>query len=206
MNASLEETIATLAQGGLVAYPTETVWGLGADASREAAVARVARFKGRASDKPLPVLVSGWAALEKLGVAPSPLGRELAEAFWPGPLTLVLPCRTSLAPGVARADGALGVRVSSHPVAHALAAGLAAAGGGPLVATSLNRGGEAPARIRAEAEAVCRARPDPPALCRAGPDAGGAAPSAVVDLTGARPVLLRAGSLAASLAPWLDAP
>jgi len=206
LSTPVEQAIGLLGRGGLVAYPTETVWGLGADAARAEAVGRVVQWKGRSSDKAFPVLVGGLASLEKLGVEVGPLARELAEAFWPGPLTLVLPSRACLAPGVARGDGALGVRVSAHPVAHALATGLERAGGGPLVATSFNRSGEAPARSRAEAERLCRVCPAaPPRLLDASPDAEGGEPSAVLDLTGPRPALLRSGALAASLAPFLAA-
>jgi hypothetical protein len=109
-------------------------------------VERLRRWKGRAPENPLPILIEGSEALVRLGVELSPIPRRLAEAFWPGPLTLVLYCPEPFAPGVAREDGAVGFRCSSHPVAAALARRVARAGVGPLTATSLNRSGEAPAR------------------------------------------------------------
>jgi L-threonylcarbamoyladenylate synthase len=189
--------------GGLVAFPTETVWGLGADASRDDAVDRLRAWKGRDDDQPISVLVSGVDALPDLGFDPPPLARALAEAFWPGPLTLVLPAPSRpLARGVARpGDGAVGLRCSSHPTASSLAAALARAGVGPLTATSLNRSGEPPARTLAEARALCAAAPG--ILCvepdrPAAPDATAAAPSTVVDCTGPTLRVLREGAVPAA--------
>ncbi len=191
--ASLAAAVARLRAGLLVAFPTETVWGLAADASSPDAVARLQAWKGRGPAQPLSVLVAepGQADLP-------PAGRRLAEAFWPGPLTLVASGARRLAPGVAREDGALGWRCSSHATARALAGAAAAAGLGPLTATSLNRSGEPPAGDRAAAAALC-AGPDAPALLDVdGPDAGGQAPSTVVDVTGPEPRVLREGAVPAA--------
>lgn len=194
----LGDGVRWLRSGGLLAYPTETVWGLAVDATSEAAVARLLRWKGRGAADPLAVLVELPADLPRLGCE---LGREakrLASLFWPGPLTLVLPCRARYAPGVARADGALGVRCSSHPLAAALARRLRSERVGPVTATSLNRSGAPPARNRAAAEALCGSGPDQPRLLEVkGAEAGGDAASTVVDLTTRRPVVLRWGALAA---------
>jgi L-threonylcarbamoyladenylate synthase len=191
------EAVARIAAGGLVAFPTETLWGLGADARSEEAVARLRSWKVRGDDQPLSVLVTGPAALPGLGIEMGRLARELADTYWPGPLTLVLRCSGRFAQGVARADGALGVRCSPHPVAGSLARALEAAGVGPITATSLNRSGEAPAHTRAEAMLACaRGAGEPPLLFVAdGLDAGGGRPSTVVDLTGEKPVVLRWGAL-----------
>lgn len=196
---------AHAAEGALLAYPTETVWGLGADARREGAVAALRRFKGREAAKPLSVLVTGPEALAGLGARVPPWAGKLLEACWPGPLTVVLVCEARLAPGVAGPGGGVGLRCSTHPVAAALARAVEAAGTGPLTATSLNRAGDPPARTRDEAEAVCAGGPAAggeagggmPWLV-AGPDAGGGAPSTVVDATGPRPVVLREGAIAAA--------
>jgi L-threonylcarbamoyladenylate synthase len=189
--------VRRIAAGGLVAFPTETLWGLGTDARSEPAVARLRAWKVRGEDQPLSVLVTGVAALAALGAAVGPLARELADAFWPGPLTMVLPCQGRFAAGVARADGALGVRCSPHPVAASLARALEAAGVGPITATSLNRHGDAPARTRAEAAAACALGDgDAPLLFLGdGLDAGGGRASTVVDLTGAAPRVLRWGAV-----------
>ncbi len=195
--------VERLRAGGLVAYPTETVWGLGADATSEAALSALRRWKGRGEDAPISVLVDAADALATLGCEPLDAAQRLAAAFWPGPLTLVLRCARRFAPGVARRDGAVGVRCSSHPVAADLATRLAAAGVGPVTATSLNRSGESAARHRDEARALCTGA-EAPTWLDAGADAGAAPASTVVDLTGERPVVLRWGAVSrATIAPWL---
>ena len=202
MRAAVERVRA----GGLVGYPTETVWGLGADACSESAVASLRRWKGRGDDAPISVLLDAPAALGALGCEPDQqaLAQRLASAFWPGPLTLVLQCARRFAKGIARDDGAVGLRCSSHPVARSFAEALARAGAGPVTATSLNHSGEPAARTATEARALC-AGPGDPTLLADGPDAGASAASTVVDLTGARPVVLRWGALPHDvLAPWLE--
>lgn len=217
---ALAAALARLRAGGLVAFPTETVWGLGADAGSAAAMERLRRWKGRDAGQPVAVLVPDRAALAALGIALPAAAERLAAAFWPGPLTLVVPApRSRFAPGVARADGAVGLRCSPHPAAAALAAAWLGAGAGPLTATSLNRHGAPPARTRAEAAALC-AGSDAILCLDAGPDAGAAAhdpagaapgrvadgardpgaaaPSSVVDCSGPRPRLLRAGAIGAA--------
>lgn len=206
IGAAVERGLAHLARDGFVAYPTETVWGLGAPADRDPAVERLVEWKGRSERSPLAVLVPDLAAAEGLGCAPGADARRLAAACWPGPLMLVVPCRRRWAPGVARDDGALGLRCSPHPLASALAAALLAAGQGPLTSTSLNRSGEPPAADAEAARALCgRGDPaegeegaplDAPFLLDVdGLDAGGAAPSTVVDCTGPEPEILRVGAI-----------
>jgi L-threonylcarbamoyladenylate synthase len=203
MSEALRAAVERIRTGGLVAYPTETVWGLGADARCEAAVASLRRWKGRADAAPISVLVEAPSAIAALACEPGVVARRLAAAFWPGPLTLVLRCARRFAAGVARDDGAVGLRCSPHPVASAFAAALARAGVGPVTATSLNHSGEPAARTQAEARALCGERGGPELLAD-GPDAGGALASTVVDLTGAQPVVLRWGALSrGALAPLL---
>ena len=194
---ALAAAVAHVAAAGLVAFPTETLWGLGADARSDPAVARLRAWKGRSADQPLSVLVSGVAALSPLGVELGPLARALAGNFWPGPLTLVLPCTGRFAEGIAGPQGAIGLRCSPHPVAMALARALEAAGVGPITATSLNAHGEAPARTRREAEHACRRGGAEAPLLFAGDglDAGGGSPSTVVDLASAAPRVLRWGAI-----------
>jgi L-threonylcarbamoyladenylate synthase len=191
---STEAALAHVARGGLVAFPTETTWGIGADARSDAALARLRAWKGRDAAKPLSVLVAGPGDLARLGARLTPAAERLARAFWPGPLTLVVRCEAKLADGVAGPGGALGLRCSPHPVASALATLAAERGIGPLTATSLNRAGEPDCGTRAEAEACAGA--GIPLL--AGPDAGGLPPSSVVDATGAEPVVLREGAVSKS--------
>jgi L-threonylcarbamoyladenylate synthase len=187
-----------LARDGLVAYPTETVWGLGALARSEQALEALRRFKGRDAGQPISILVSAARDLLELGFAPSADAMALMEGFWPGPLTLVMPSpRDGFARGVARpADRAVGVRCSPHPIALSLAAECARRGIGPLTATSLNYSGQAPATSRAQALAICAGAEAGPAVLPAGPPADPAArPSTVIDLCVAPPRILREGAL-----------
>lgn len=201
VGVALEEAVARVRGGGLVAFATETVWGLGADARSDTALEKLRRFKGRATDAPVSILVDGPQCLEALGCETGPAARALARRFWPGPLTLVLPCTQRFARGVARADGAVGVRCSPHPAAAALARGLADAGAGPITATSLNRSGEPAARSREQALAVCAGAEglepaeDAPRLFAHPQDAGGGRESTVLDLCGEQPRVLRWGAI-----------
>jgi len=204
--APIGDAVARLAADGFVAYPTETVWGLGACADRPRAIERLMTWKRRPTDAPLAVLVPSADAALELGCEIDRRARRLMEAFWPGPLMLVVPCRKGFAPGVARGDGALGLRCSSHPLARALVAAVGEAGLGPLTSTSLNRAGEPPARdlqaavarIGEDADGAADAddRLGSPLLVSAvGQDAGGSAPSSVVDCTGSVPKIIRAGAI-----------
>lgn len=195
--------VAHVARGGLLAFPTETSWGLAADARSQEAVASLRAFKGRASDRPLSVLVSGARALQAW-LSPAPdaqgagLASRLAEAFWPGPLTLIALAAPDLsvpplAESVARADGAVGFRCSSHPDAQALAEAAEQDRVGPLTATSLNASGEPDIVDREAARAFCLGAPE--AALLAGGECGHADPSSVLDCTTDPPTLLRDGPL-----------
>jgi L-threonylcarbamoyladenylate synthase len=183
---SIGEAALRICRGELVAYPTETVWGLAADARSDGAVARLRAWKGREAEKPMSVLVSDYRELAALGAEPTPLAERLAARFWPGPLTLVVRCKDAFAPGIAGPDGAVGFRCSPHPVARALAREA-----GAITATSFNRSGDAACRTRAEAERCARG-----AIALVdGEDAHGAPPSSVVDATGSALRVLRAGAI-----------
>ncbi len=192
----LDAALRHLRRGGLLGFPTETVWGLAADARSPRAVEALRRLKGREATRAISVLVTGPAALGALGgTLPEP-ARRAVELHWPGPLTLVVAARAALAPGIAGENGAVGFRCSPHPLAARLARRAEEAGIGPVTATSLNRSGEPPARTRAEARELARRLGDPAlALLGGGPDAGGGAPSTVVDFTATPPRVLRAGAL-----------
>ncbi|KSW12778.1 hypothetical protein CF15_07255 [Pyrodictium occultum] len=174
--------------GGLVVYPTDTVYGLGADPLNPWAVLRVYQAKERPLDRPLPVLVSGPEEAEKL-VAVTPEARRLMERLWPGPLTLVLEARPGV-PRVLHADtGRLGVRMPNHPAALALIE----ASGGALVGTSANLHRGPSPRTAREALEQLGSRVD--AVIDAGPAPGGT-PSTVLDLTTRPPRLVRRGPVA----------
>jgi len=183
---SIAEAARRIRSGGLVAYPTETVWGLAADAHSTAAVAKLRAWKGRDARKPMAVLVTDYRALDVVGAETTPLAAQLAAEFWPGPLTLIVRCAGAFAPGIASEDGAVGFRCSPHPVASALARAA-----GAITATSFNRTGEPACATRAEAE---RCAGGAIALVL-GEDAHAAAPSSVVDASGSAPRLLREGAI-----------
>lgn len=133
----LEDAIAVLKKGGVVVFPTETAYGLAADARNAEAVERVFKIKGRSEGKSLPLIASDRAMVERVAGIPSGLVR-FADQHWPGPLTLVLSIvGDGLVPGVIK-NGEIAIRVSSHPVATALSRGL----GAPIVSTSANRSGQ----------------------------------------------------------------
>jgi len=109
-----------LAAGELVAFPTETVYGLGADAGQESAVAKIFAAKGRPSDHPLIVHVPDAAAVPRFAAEVPAVAQRLMQAFWPGPLTLILPRLGSMAQAAAGGQATIGLRCPAHPVAHAL--------------------------------------------------------------------------------------
>ncbi|MFO0493876.1 MAG: L-threonylcarbamoyladenylate synthase [bacterium] len=139
----IPDAVARLRSGGLVAFPTETVYGLGADALNPHAVERVFAVKGRPINNPLIVHVTGVEMAQRLVQAWPADAATLAQAFWPGPLTLVLP-RSARVPAVVAGGGAnVGIRCPDHPVAMALLFAF----GGPLVGPSANKsGGVSPTR------------------------------------------------------------
>ncbi len=145
----IAEAIAALRDGAVVAYPTETYYGLAVDGLDEAALARLLRLKGRGAEKTVSLIVTGRPMLDLVCAEVPPLAERLIAAHWPGPLTLVLPARSGL-PGALVADGAVAVRQSPHPVA----AALVGAWGRPITATSANRAGEPPSRTAAEVRAA----------------------------------------------------
>ena len=194
----IARAIERLAMDGCVALPTETVWGLAACAQSEAAIAKLRAFKGRAEAQPISLLVPDAKGLGAAGFELSAGARNLMAVFWPGPLTLVLPCTASFAPGIAREDGAVGLRCSPHPVAAALSRAVREAGLGMITATSLNRSGEPPARSESEAQALCAADSDGPHVLRVRSDAPPhGVPSSVLDLSGPTPKVLRVGAIPA---------
>ena len=183
---ALERALEVLGGGGLIAFPTDTVYGLGARVDDAEAIARLFSAKGRSEQKAIPVLLGDAGDLERVARDLPEAARVLAARFWPGPLTLVVPRRPEL-PGVLGPDPSIGVRVPDHPVACRL---LRAAG--PLAVTSANRAGGPNARTAAEVTAQLGGRIE---LVLDGGEAPGGRPSTVVDLAGGGLHILRAGPL-----------
>ncbi|HWS35306.1 MAG TPA: L-threonylcarbamoyladenylate synthase [Actinoplanes sp.] len=182
----LRRAAEILRAGSVVAFPTETVYGLGADAFSERAVGEIYRLKNRPTWNPLIVHVADLGAARDLAYEWPDLAVDLAKAFWPGPLTLVVR-RAEHLPGIGAANDTVAVRVPAHPVALDLlrAAGL------PLAAPSANRSeGISPTT----AEHVIRSLPDVPLVLDGGACSWGIE-STVLDVTGDVPRLLRPGAL-----------
>lgn len=144
----LAAALGVLRRRGLVCYPTETVYGLAADSASPDALEALVKLKGRGRAEAFSLLVSdlGMAARLTDGPAPS-MAVRLAEAFWPGPLTIVVPARSSLHPSLVGRRGGVGLRCSADPSAAALVAAFAR----PLTSTSANPGGKAPAESATQA-------------------------------------------------------
>jgi L-threonylcarbamoyladenylate synthase len=135
---NLGHAIASLKLGDVIVFPTETVYGLGADALNPAAVEKVFQLKGRNPQIPIPVIVADRAMLKGLVEKIPPIARMLMEQFWPGPLTLVLPAASGTPKLLLNRTGGVGVRISSQHIATQLAREL----GRPLTATSANPSGQ----------------------------------------------------------------
>ena len=135
--SSIEKAVTILKAGGVVAFPTETFYGLAADATNEKAVDRIFEIKGRSFNNPIALIISKEDGLDLLTDNIPESAKKLMAAFWPGPLTLVFKASPSVSPRLTAGAGKIGVRISSHPIAHALAAGL----GRPITATSANLSG-----------------------------------------------------------------
>lgn len=133
--------------GEVIVFPTETFYGLGADAFNEAAVGRVILLKGRNPENPIPIIVADKEMLMEVVTDIPPTAQRLMDRFWPGPLTLILPAKKNVPAPLQNRDGGVGVRISSHPFATRLARELAR----PLTATSANPSGKEPARTIGEA-------------------------------------------------------
>jgi L-threonylcarbamoyladenylate synthase len=185
---AIAEAARVLTLGGLVAFPTETVYGLGAAADDPAAVARVFKVKGRPTAHPLIVHVADAAAFVDLTPEVSEAAARLAEKFWPGPLTLVVPRGAAVLPSVTGGQDTVAVRVPAHPVALALLR----AYGRPIAAPSANRfGAVSPTtaeHVRTELGGAVDLVLDGGA-CAVGLE------STIIDLTGSSPLVLRPGGV-----------
>ena len=187
---TLEEAVAALARGEVIAHPTETVFGLAADPFNPEALERLLRLKGRAPDKGFILLVAGAGEAEtgRLIEPPTPLARRLMERFWPGPLTLALPARAGLPPLLTGGRTHLALRHSSSP----LVAALLSVWRGPLVSTSANPGGQPPPR---HGDVVRRQWGAALSVVLDGVSDAAAVPSTIVRVEGDRADLLRVGAV-----------
>lgn len=189
--SAIRQAARRLAQGGIVAFPTETVYGLGADATNVHAVAKVFLLKGRPENHPLIVHVAGAEALDRWAVDVPPQARTLAGRFWPGPLTLILRKSGGIPPLVTGGQDTVGLRCPSHPDAQALLREFAQIGSGAIAAPSANRFGHVSPttaqHVRDEfGEDLCIVDGG---ACEVGLE------STILDLSRGDPVLLRPGAV-----------
>ncbi|WP_119156267.1 L-threonylcarbamoyladenylate synthase [Caldimonas tepidiphila] len=195
LDAAAPDALAVAAQrlrdGRLVAFPTETVYGLGANAADDAAVAGIFAAKGRPADHPLIVHVADAAAALAFAAGLPPHAQRLMDAFWPGPLTVIVPRRDGVAQAAAGGQGTIGLRSPAHPVARALLAACAPLGVAGLAAPSANRFGRisptTAQHVLGEFDAAVTVLDG--GACEVGIE------STIVDCSRAEPVLLRPGVL-----------
>ena len=186
-SAGLAAAASAVRTGRLVVLPTDTLYGLGADAFSAAAVRALLAAKGRGPDMPVPVLVGSWHTIDGLVTSVPRTARELVEAFWPGGLSLVLPHAPSLTWDLGVTRGTVMLRMPLHPVALELLRDV-----GPMAVSSANISGRAPATTAAEAAeqlGTAAAVYLDGGNCRVG------VASTIVDLTGGEPRILREGAV-----------
>jgi len=184
----LSRAAVMIRAGELVAYPTETFYGLAADPRNPQSVDRIFEAKGRPEKMALPLIAADRAAVLMCVSELSGTAERLAAAFWPGALTLVLPASRELPRRLLGGGVTVGVRISSHPIAAALARAV----GGPIVATSANRSGR-PA-VTSAAEVAAELGDAVAMILDGGPTHGGQA-STVLDLTREPPAVIRSGAV-----------
>jgi L-threonylcarbamoyladenylate synthase len=186
--AALQQAARVLDQGGLVVYPTETLYGIAVDHQNAGALARLQTLKGREPGKPFPLILALAPEAELLAQDILPAARELMARHWPGALTLVLRARPGLHASLLSEGGGVGLRLSSHAIAH----GLALALGRAITATSANlAGGPAVSRV-ADLDPAIVAGVD--LVLDGGPTPGGP-PSTVLDARTTPPKVLRQGAV-----------
>jgi tRNA threonylcarbamoyl adenosine modification protein (Sua5/YciO/YrdC/YwlC family) len=185
----LELAVGAIKRGELVVLPTDTVYGIGADAFQDEAVYRLLLAKGRGRDMPVPVLVGSPGTLSGIATGLRDVGRALVEAFWPGGLTVVCRSQPSLQWDLGEANGTVAVRMPLHPVAIELLQET-----GPMAVSSANRSGSPPATT--VAEAVEQLGQEVEIYLDGGPS-GDPVPSTIVDVTVDPPRMLRAGAVSA---------
>ncbi len=182
------QTVRLLDAGGIVAYPTDTLYGLGVSGINCDAVDRLFALKQRRSDKPVPLIVESARSAGRYATHINDAACKLMEAFWPGPLSLVLAASESIPDQTHGATGTVALRVPAAPFARAVAHEL----GAPLTATSANVAGCPPSVTAREVQKLFQDRID---LIIDGGPAANEIPSTIVDVTGERAILLRKGAI-----------
>lgn len=188
VGTSPAQAAAILCRGGIVAFPTETFYGLAVDPFCESAVAKLFEVKQRPAHKPLLLLINRIEQLREVAAEIPRQYQELMNTYWPGPLTLIFPAKSNMLRQVTANTGTVGVRISPHPVARELVR----KAGRPITATSANPSGMSPAKSALEVLAMFQDKLD--YILDGGETVGGGC-STVVGLEGNRLVLMRSGRL-----------
>jgi len=188
LQGKVKEAVQILKNGGVIVFPTDTVYGLGADAFNSKAVERIYEIKKRPRHLPLPLLLGDVSQVTMIAESVPEIGWSLASHFWPGGLTLVLPKAASLPTYLAKGS-TVAVRVPNHPICLALGKHL----GRPIIGTSANISGQ---RSSLTADEVEQQLGDKVDLIIDGGKCPGGGESTIVDVTGDRPVVLRQGIVA----------
>ena len=197
--SALKDAAASLIGGNLVAFPTETVYGLGADASNQQAIARIYEVKGRPTDHPLIVHISSINNLDKWAKDIPEYAVKLARAFWPGPMTLILP-RTYLAKDfITGGQNNVGIRVPSHTVALSLLKEFEAQGGHGVAAPSANRFGKVSPTCADDVKTELSYYLNSNDLILDGGPSFVGVESTIIDCTNATPMILRPGAITATM-------
>jgi L-threonylcarbamoyladenylate synthase len=183
----LQAAAGAVRSSRLVVLPTDTVYGIGADAFDAGAVQSLLRAKNRGPDMPVGVLVGSWSTVDGLVLSVPPKARALIEAFWPGDLSIVLPHAPSLQWDLGQSKGTVMLRMPLHPVALELLRDV-----GPMAVSSANVSGRAPATTAQEAQEQLG---ESVSVYLDGGSSGAPVPSSMVDLTGPEAVVLREGSV-----------
>lgn len=193
-DASVQAAVELLLAGELVAFPTETVYGLGADATQPDAVRKIFQAKGRPADHPLIVHIADGDDPLRWAAQWSELAQRLADVFWPGPLTLIVPRREGVSDLLTGGQNTVGIRCPGHAGAQALLSALRAAGGGSIAAPSANRFGRISPTLASHVMEELGGRIP---LVLDGGDANVGIESTIIDVSRGYPVLLRPGDLSA---------
>lgn len=189
--AAVAAAAQALRAGDLLGLPTETVYGLAADAASDTAVSKIFAAKGRPSNHPLIVHVADASGVSHFAHAVPDFANKLIQAFWPGPLTLILPRRPDVGAAAAGGQDSIGLRCPSHPVAHALLLACRALGVQGLAAPSANQFG----RVSPTTAAHVQAEFGDDLLILDGGACGVGIESTIIDCTRGAPVLLRPGAI-----------
>jgi len=184
----ISRAVEILADGGIIAYPTETFYGLGADATNEKAIEKIFSTKGRDFKNPISLIIGKPDDIYPLVQEISESAHKLMSAFWPGALTIVFSASDKVSPMLTAGTGKIGLRISSHPIANAIVQRLKK----PLTATSANLSGESECSLPSEVAEQIGNKVD--AILDWGKTQGGKA-STIIDVSCYPPVILREGAI-----------